>query len=114
MWAIFLDLNVEYLVLLFVTSLRKALFYCLPFSALANDKQKIIGSSKVKIEKVSDRYGFIIIFVGLNNEINIFWYCILEYDDNIIFDMNVSYMSFLTISKQSSLIISLTIFESFK
>ena len=41
-----------------------------------------------------------------NNGHYIFCYCILEYDDNIISNLNVSYVSFL--------IVSITTFESFK
>ena len=36
---------------------------------------------------------FIITSVRFNNKGYIFWYCILSYDDNLIFDMNVSYIS---------------------
>ena len=41
---------------------------------------------------------FTIVFVILNNECYIFLYCILDYDDNLIFNLNVSYVSFLIIS----------------
>ena len=46
---------------------------------------------------------FILIHVILKNDIYIFCCSILNYDDNVIFDLNVSYMSFI--------IISLTYFE---
>ena len=39
----------------------------------------------------------IIIFVILNNKSYIFCYCILNYDDNIIFDLSVSHISFIII-----------------
>ena len=42
----------------------------------------------------------------MSNKLYIFCYCKLNYDDNLIFNLNVSYMSFL--------IISLTIFVTFK
>ena len=38
-----------------------------------------------------------IIFVRLNNEIYIFCYFILNYDDNRTFDLFVSYLSFIII-----------------
>ena len=40
---------------------------------------------------------FIIIFVRLNNKRHILCYCILNYDDNRIFDLYVYYMSFIII-----------------
>ena len=40
---------------------------------------------------------FITIFVRLNNGRYIFCYCTLNYDDNRIFDLYVSYMSFIII-----------------
>ena len=40
---------------------------------------------------------FIIMFVRMNSKRYILCYCILNYDDNLIFDLNVSYMSFTII-----------------
>ena len=61
---------------------------------------------------------YIIIVVILNKKSHKFCYCILEYDYNIIFDLNVFNMSFIMIfsqiSNQPSLFISITIFEAAK
>ena len=86
-----------FLVVLLRTSLQKAPFYRLTYYILVNNTKSIVGSSTVTIERVIDRYFFIIIFVKLNNKFYTFCCCILDYDDNIIFDLNVSYVSFLMI-----------------
>ena len=61
---------------------------------------------------------FIITLMKLYNESYIFCYCILNYIYNLIFDMNVSYMSFIIVYSQnlnhSSHVIYVTIFEAFK
>ena len=80
--------------------------------------QRLICSYTVKTKRVSDGYCFITIFVRLNNEQYIYRYYILDYNDNIILDLNVSDVSFLVnfpqFLKQPYLFIYLTIFEVVK
>ena len=82
------------------------LIYRVPQYVLVNDTRRVVDSSIVKINSLSYRCCFIIIFVILKKRRYIFCYCILGYDGNLILDLNVPYVSFL--------IIFLTIFESVK
>ena len=55
---------------------------------LLDNTRQIFGSSTVKVDRVSDRFMFYNNFRDLKNERYIFCYCILDYDDNLIFDLN--------------------------
>ena len=60
---------------------------------LVNDTHRIVGSSTVKIERVSDKYYVYYNFREIEQgKLHIFSYCIFDYDDNPIFDMYVYYV----------------------
>ena len=77
------------------------------------DTQRIIGYCTVIIDSLSGKYWFYYKFLRINNKIYIFWYCILNYDDNCTFDMYVFIcplsIFFSQISNQSSVVIYVTI-----
>ena len=85
MWAFDLDLSVAFLVLWLRTALQKSPFYLFLCYVLVNDTRRIVGSSSVKIERVSVWFFLIMLFMILNDEFFIFCACWLDYDDNSIY-----------------------------
>ena len=78
----------------------------------ANNIRMIIGYSTVKIDKVSDWYWFYYNYCEIEQQNVHLCYYILNYDENLIFDLLFSYMSFIIIFSQIlnqfSLVISVT------